>query len=239
METIFGWTESPSPCEYSPEFACGCEYLYVGELGADEYLAQLKAGWRRFGRTLFRLLCTQCGACRPLRIDVARFQPNRSQRRCCARNHGNVRLDFGIPSVTAEKVALLDRFHADRTATRGWPPHDAGDAEGYFMAFVDNPFPTQEWRYFVGKELVGVGYVDELASGLSAIFFMHEPTHRERSLGTWNVLSLIDRAAALGLPYLYLGNYTPHCASLAYKAHFEPCETLERDGTWRAHVRGK
>ena len=74
----------------------------------------------------------------------------------------------------------------------------------HLMAWVDN-------------KLVGVGYVDHLpsvtapqsshripldvvsarasysiAGGLSAIYFFYDPEERDRSLGTWNVLCLID-----------------------------------------------
>ncbi len=70
---------------------------------------------------------------------------------------------------------------------------------------MSNPFPTQEWCYFLDDVLVGVGYVDELSGGLSAIYLARDPEYRDRSLGTWNVLCLLDRASALGLPYVYLG----------------------------------
>ena len=45
----------------------------------------------------------------------------------------------------------------------------------YAESFVDNPFVTQEWQYRVGEKLVGVGYVDHLPEGLSAIYFYYDP----------------------------------------------------------------
>ena len=207
--------------------------MYVAALDPDEYMAYLLAGWRRFGRMLFRLRCRACNSCRSLRVDAFRFCPDRGQRRCRKANEGTVRLDIGPPAVTPTKLALLDRFHAERSETRGWPVHDPGSVEEYVASFVENPFPTQEWCYWLDDMLIGVGYVDVLAGGLSAIYFAHDPAHHHRSLGTWNVLSLLHQARALGLPHVYLGYCVAGCPSLEYKVRFRPNQMLDPDGSWR------
>lgn len=233
MKKAFHWTEAPSRCDYLADRLACRECVYVTDLKREEYMAYLLAGWRRFGRTLFRPRCRACSACRSLRVDAAQFRPDRSQRRCRRVNEGTVRLLIDVPSVTPEKLALFDRFHDARTATRGWPCHDPNDVDGYVATFIDNPFPTQEWCYFQNDVLVGVGYVDELAGGFSAIYFAHDPDYQDRALGTWNVLNLIDRACELGLPHVYLGYYVAGCPSLAYKARFRPNQTLDAEGHWR------
>jgi arginine-tRNA-protein transferase len=83
--------------------------------------------------------------------------------------------------------------------------------------------------------LVGVGYVDRLPRSLSAIYFYHDPDERKRSLGTFNILSLIDRAQQWQLPYVYLGYYVAGCRSLEYKARFRPNEVLNSHGQWVAY----
>jgi arginine-tRNA-protein transferase len=232
MKSYARGKEPASLCVYLPDQVCRKEYLCVTALERDEYMALLLAGWRRFGRTLFRPRCPACSACRSLRVDPVRFRPDRSQRRCRKRNEGEVRLEIGSPSVTREKMALFDRFHEERSEARDWPAHGPETAWDYAARFVDNPFPTQEWRYSLDGTLVGIGYVDELPGGLSAIYFGYEPVHRARSLGTWNVLSLIDRARALGLPHVYLGYCVQGCPSLEYKGRFRPHELLDVDGRW-------
>ncbi len=233
METIHRSTEPPSPCSYQPDHICQREYLWVSKLDPNEYMAYLLAGWRRFGHTVFRQVCSGPGACRSLRVDAARFRPDRSQRRTRIANEVAVRLRIGTPAVTAEKVALFDRFHADRAESRGWSPYEPGDLKDFARSFVFNPFPTQEWCYSIDDKLVGVGYVDELSAGLSAIYFVRDPEHPNRSLGTWNVLCLLDRATALGLPHVYLGYHSDRCPSLDYKARFRPNQCLDLDGKWR------
>jgi arginine-tRNA-protein transferase len=233
MKTLVRGNEAPGACPYLPGQTARKQYMYVTALDRDEYMALLLAGWRRFGRTLFRPRCPRCSACQSLRVDPLRFRPDRSQRRCRARNDGEVRLVIGEPSATRAKTALFDRFHGERADTRGWPVHAAETLAEYAARFVDNPFPTQEWCYYVGETLAAVGYVDDLPGGLSAIYFGYEPEYRDRSLGTWNVLSLIDRARALGLPHVYLGYCVLGCPSLAYKARFRPHEVLGADGRWR------
>jgi arginine-tRNA-protein transferase len=239
MESIVRWTESPGPCQYRPDHNCRLEYVLVSALTPDEYMGYLLAGWRRFGHTIFRQTCLGPGSCRPLRIDAARFVPNRSQRRTRTANERVVQLRIGTPAATPEKVALFQRFHAERSQTRGWSTYGRRASAEFTRSFAVNPFPTQEWCYYLDGALVGVGYVDELAGGLSAIYFVRDPRYRGRSLGTWNVLNLLDRASALGLPHVYLGYYVDGCPSLQYKANFRPNEYLDPDVHWRLTGKGE
>jgi arginine-tRNA-protein transferase len=167
-----------------------------------------------------------------VRVPVGKFSPDRSQRRCLAANDGEVKLVIGTPEVTDEKLDLYDRFHAFQSAHVGWPYHGPKDASAYSESYVENPFATLEWRYYLGDKLVGVGYVDSLPGGFSAIYFYHDPEQRRRSLGTYNVLMLLRKAAQWRLPYLYLGYFVSGCRSLEYKVRFRPHELLHPDGRW-------
>jgi leucyl-tRNA---protein transferase len=233
MESLFHFVTPPSPCGYLPNELASTEYEHVAELKPQEYLARLDQGWRRFGGMMFRPRCLACNQCRSLRVLVDRFRPNRSQRRNKQINAREVELIVGRPSVTEEKLRLYDQFHAYQTNVKNWPAHPAKDAESYVDSFIDNPYPIEEWRYLVDGRLVGVGYVDPLPRGLSAIYFFYEPSQSYRGLGTWNVLSLIERAGLLEIPFVYLGFYVADCPSLAYKARFRPHERLDPDGIWR------
>jgi len=233
MESNFRFHAPPSPCGYLPNEVWQLDYEGVNLLTPEEYEGRLVQGWRRFGSTLFRPRCPSCQACQSVRVLADRFRPNRSQRRCRRLNEGEIRLQIGVPSAARAKLELYDRFHAHQTLAKGWPLHPARDAAGYIDSFVNNPFPVQEWCYWLGDRLVGVGYVDDLPGGLSAIYFFHDPDLRDRSLGTWNVLSLLEQAARRKTPHLYLGYYVPGCRSMEYKAGFSPNQVLGPDGQWR------
>lgn len=229
MESIVRTLSPEHSCAYLPEERARIEHSWVLHMSPTEYRDAMLAGWRRFGRSLFRPRCAGCRACRSLRVDVARFRPDRSQRRARKANERDVALSIGAPTISLEKLDLYDRYHAYQAGARGWPAHGEEDPASYRESFVDNPFPTQEWCYRLDDELVGVGYVDDLPGGLSAIYFFHDPAHRPRSLGTWNILSLIDEARRRRLPHVYLGYYVADCGSLAYKARFAPNQVLDVD----------
>jgi arginyl-tRNA--protein-N-Asp/Glu arginylyltransferase len=243
METLFRYVAPPSQCGYLHDRLATMEYNYVGELTPDEYLCLMLDNWRRFGHMLFRPQCETCNACRSLRIVVPAFRPDRSQKRCRRANEGVVELRIGKPDVSKPKLALYDRYHAFQSDNKDWPRHTPRDPSSYAESFVQQPFPVEEWCYYLNGKLVGVGYVDELARppagweasacGLSAIYFFYEPRCRERSLGTWNVLCLIEEAARRGLPYVYLGYFVEGCASMAYKVRFVPNQLRHGDGFWR------
>jgi arginyl-tRNA--protein-N-Asp/Glu arginylyltransferase len=233
VESLFTFDTLPGPCGYLPDQTWSLHYEVVGEISPREYLERLKSGWRRFGFSLFRPECPTCRRCQSLRVPVATFKPNRSQNRAVAANDGEIQLIIGEPSVTAPKLELYDRFHRFQHANKGWPQHGEENPGAYIESFVDNPFPTEEWCYFLDNELVGVGYVDCLPEGLSAIYFFYDPEERGRSLGTYNVVSTIREAARRQLPHVYLGYFVEGCRSLEYKGRFQPNETIHPDGNWR------
>lgn len=236
MQTLFTFVSPPTTCGYLPDRKWQLRYEITGNITSAEYAARMQAGWRRFGYSLFRPECPSCTQCRSLRVDVPTFRPNQSQKRVRKLNAGKVRVAIGKPTVTAEKLALYDRYHQFQSTAKGWPEHHAETATDYLESFVENPFPTQEWCYSIGDRVVGVGYVDALPVGLSAIYFFYDPDLRDRSLGTWNVLSVIAGAAEQQLPHVYLGFYVSGCRSLEYKANFRPNETLQPEGSWKTFV---
>jgi arginine-tRNA-protein transferase len=167
--------------------------------------------------------------CQSLRVPVASFRPSESQRRAWKRNVGNVTIRVGQPAVSPDRLDLFARFHEHGHSAKGWPE----PSEQSLDVFLRNPWDTEEWTYYLGDRLIAVGYVDVLAEGLSAIYFFWDPDERPRSLGTFNILSMIAAARDRGLPHVYLGYYVEGCRSLEYKARFRPNEMLI-GGEWRA-----
>lgn len=227
MESLVRFITPPARCEFLPDRQRQLEYDIVRRISRTEYMELMRDGWRRFGHAIFRHACSSCRMCQSLRVPVATFRPDRSQSRAWKANH-DVRLEIGEPALTHEKQALFDAFHRHQHDAKGWPVQTGGET----ASFVDNPFPTEEWRYFLQDRLIAVGYVDALPEGLSAIYFFYDPAERERSLGTFNVMSVIASARERGLPHAYLGYYVAGCRSLEYKGRFKPNEILDDQGAW-------
>jgi len=224
MKSLFVFHSPPGPCGYLPDRTWTLRYELVGELTATEYEARMAAGWRKFGRSLFRPECPNCTDCQPLRIDPNRFVPGKTMKRVKKLNSGALTLTIAEPSVTAEKLELHDRFHRFQSDSKGWPFHGEKSASDYSDSFVDNPFPVEEWRYELDGRLAGIGYVDALPASLSMIYFFYDPELRDRSLGTFNVLKGLDEAKRRKLGHVYLGYFVDGCRSLEYKARFGPNE---------------
>jgi len=161
---------------------------------------------------------------------VATFRPNPSQRRAWKRNQTELTVRVGPPALSPERVDLWARFHRHGHETMGWPV-EAGGEPGILL---ENPFRTEEWTYYVGSRLVAVAYVDAVPAALSAIYCYYDPSEKDRSLGTFNILSLLASARERELPHVYLGYYIAGCRSMEYKRRFRPNEVLQPNGTWEA-----
>jgi arginine-tRNA-protein transferase len=228
MQSLFTYVSPPEACRYLPDQVWQLEHELMLQIRPGEYMERLRQGWRRFGHAVFRPVCPSCRRCQSLRVPVATFRPNESQRRAVKANRADVTIVVGTPRVSPTRRRLYARFHRQQQEAKGWPAQEDDDLQ----AFLHNPFPTQEWSYFRGGRRIAVGYVDALPDGLSAIYFIYDPAERRRSLGTFNVVSLIAAARERGLPHVYLGYYVEGCRSLEYKARFTPNEVLRPDGTW-------
>jgi arginyl-tRNA--protein-N-Asp/Glu arginylyltransferase len=222
--------EPPGPCSYLPEERSSLEQMVMTDVTAAEFEAMLSRGWRRFGPVYFRPMCEACAECVTLRIPIATFRPNRSQRRAraaCAR----FRVEVGPPRVDEERLALYHAWHAWREKAREWQSSELG-ARDYFLQFAF-PHPcAREVAWYDdeaegGSRLIAVGICDETADSWSAAYFFYHPDYAQYSLGTANVVKQVEIARERGLPHLYLGYLVKGCASLRYKGMFRPHELLE------------
>ena len=220
--------EPPRTCAYLPDRDAQLEIRVQIDVTAVELEAMLSRGWRRFGPVYFRPACASCGECVTLRVDVGAFAPSKSQRRA-ARNAAALRRVVSVPFVDEERLALYHRWHAQREEARGWDPSEL-DPERYATDFA---FPHPAVREVAfrdpsdGDRLVGLGIYDETPNALSAVYFFWDPERAPASLGVANVVTLIEEARTKGMPHVYLGYRVLGCASLMYKARYEPHELLE------------
>jgi arginine-tRNA-protein transferase len=72
---------------------------------------------------------------------------------------------------------------------------------------------------------------DRQSDGLSMIYSFYDPDHEGRAgLGNFIILDHIRRAAAEGLPYVYLGYWVEGSPRMQYKVRYRPLERLTREG---------
>lgn len=190
------------------------------------YHSFMDLGYRRLGSVYYRPACRGCQECRPLRVRVEEFQPSRSQRRCLERNR-DVVVEVGAPEATAEKHDLYRRYLEAR--------HD-GQMDGSWSelkdSLYDTPPTTLELCYRAEGRLLAVGLADAEPRALSAVYCFFDPGEEARSLGTLNVLRLIEECRRRGVPHLYLGYWVAGSPKMAYKASFRPHELLDDEGRW-------
>jgi arginine-tRNA-protein transferase len=236
MLVLHQFLTDPETCPYLLEERASLEYSYTPYLTPEEYEGLMNRGYRKFGPMLFRPLCPACTACRPIRIPVERFRPDRSQRRAWKRNQ-DLEVRLREPQVDEERLALYHRYHAWRSRSKGWPRTER-DAEDYRFGFLDNPLPAREITLWEGDLLRAVVLTDLTPNVVSGVYHYHDPDLSDRSLGTYCMLRTIDLARELGKRWAYFGFYVAGCGSLEYKARFRPCEIMGADGMWREHSPG-
>jgi arginine-tRNA-protein transferase len=217
----------PSPCPYLPGRDSRLVALHPERLSPGVYRLFLDLNFRRLGSVVYRPSCEGCQECRQLRVDVARFRPTRTQRRCLRRN-ADVAARSGRPEPTAEKHEVYRRYLEAR--------HDgqmSGSWEEFQEFLHEAPRFTREVVFRVGERFLGAGIYDAVPGALSAVYFYFDPDLGYRSPGTLNVLWLVEECRRLGAPWLYLGYRVAGSPSMSYKARFSPHELLFDDGQWR------
>ena len=215
------------PCSYLP--GRKARTLFVDPLArmdSTTYQALVDQGFRRSGAHVYRPACRGCARCVPVRIPVAAFRPNRSQRRNWARNAQDLRIVETPATFDRGHFALYQRYLAGRHPDGSMA--DDTSLESYRRFLVD-PWggETRFLELRAAERLVAVAVTDYLPRGLSAVYTFFDPDQPERGLGTFAVLAQIDAAVRLGLSYVYLGYWIAESRKMAYKARFEPLEAWD------------
>jgi arginine-tRNA-protein transferase len=197
-------------------------------IDAHAYSALIRAGFRRSGQFTYRPHCEHCRACVPVRVDVARFVPNRTQRRCLKRSqHLSARF---LPLDFKEAHYALYRSYLGSRHAGGGMDRDGPDQYTQFLLSSNVDSAMVEFRD--GNELVMVSVLDQVEDGISAVYTFFDPAREQLSPGVYGVLWQIELAKRLELPYLYLGYWIAESRKMAYKKQYPPLEGLV-DGRWQ------
>jgi arginine-tRNA-protein transferase len=219
----------PVTCSYLPDQVAVTVFADPSApMNKTLYSALVDRGFRRSGNHVYMPYCPNCDHCIPARIPVARFRPNRSQRRTMQRN-ADLRVRR-VETVFDEKhFDLYRRYMTRRHAGSGM---DDYSPEQYISFLACSWGETCLYEFLLYDAVVAVASVDHLDNGLSAVYTFYDPDLTDRSLGTFAVLWQVEETARLGLPYVYLGYWIKQCGKMRYKATFQPLE-IHRNGRWR------
>jgi arginyl-tRNA--protein-N-Asp/Glu arginylyltransferase len=216
-------------CPYLPGRVASDRAIWAGSIPAELYERFMDAGFRRSGKLLYQPACRGCRACMSIRVPVAEFKPDKSQRRCLRKN-ADLIVTHGPPACSPEKFELY------RDYLRLW--HGRADVESSkaFESFLyDSPMDTTiefEYRAPSGR-LLAVGICDQCPSSLSSVYVYFDPQESARGLGTFAGLHEIGFASNSGALYYYLGYWVRGCGAMEYKQNYRPNEILHPDGMWR------
>lgn len=219
----------PAPCPYLKGRIEQRVVVALDDTPSGIFDRLSQTGFRRSHAYAYRPACPGCNACVPIRIPVATFAPDRTQRRVFKRN-ADLSASEKPAIATREQYGLFKAYVTDRHSDGDMAQMTHGDFRSMIEDAVDGT-RLIEHRDAEGK-LVAVVLTDRLADGLSAVYSFFDSTQPQRSLGTHVVIELVERARAEGLPYVYLGYWISGSRKMAYKTRYRPAEVMV-DGSWR------
>lgn len=229
LSAIQLYLTAPYPCSYLEDQEARSQVATPSFLITPQVFSELvQQGFRRSGTFTYRPHCDTCRECVPVRINIADFSTNRSQRRSWKQHLG---LDATLHTLEdqAEYFALYQRYQYSRHRDGGM---DNDDQEQYRSFLLQSHVDSMLVEFREGGVLRMVSIIDVLEDGLSSVYTFFEPDIAGSSFGTFNVMWQIELCRKLQLPYLYLGFWIKQSQKMAYKANFHPLQGLLR-GTWQ------
>ena len=228
---------APSPCPYLPDRHERKVFTHlVGDRAEPLNDLLTQGGFRRSQNIAYRPACEGCRACVSVRVAVNEFRWTKSLKRVLKANASLDRRER--PALPSSEQYSLFRAYLDSRHT------DGGMADmtvlDYAMMVEDTHVDTRLVEYRRGGServrgpLIACALTDVLTDGLSMVYSFFEPDAAAESLGTFMILDHIQRAAAMGLPYVYLGYWVSGSDKMSYKTRFQPQEHLTPTGWVRA-----
>lgn len=215
------------PCNYLPNRqAINLLADPTVPITARMYGQLIDYGFRRSGNYIYRPHCHGCNACVPVRLPVAEFRPNRSQKRTWRRNQ-DLDARCVAPAYNEEHFRLYQRYLGGRHSG------SAMDGREQYLDFLTSPYiNTALYEFRLQGRLLAVAVVDQLPQGLSAVYTFFDPAQSARGLGNYAVLWEIHEAERKKLDWLYLGYWIKECRKMNYKDQYRPIEVY-RNKQWK------
>jgi leucyl-tRNA---protein transferase len=188
-------------------------------------------GWRHFGIVFVRYHTSVHGGqpftVLPLRIDLQRFAPSRSQKRVLAKNR-DAEIIIRPSSVDAEKEVLFEKH---RLRFEENVPTSLYNFLSNMPASL--PCTNLELCVYIGGRLSGVTFLDVGARAISAVYAMFDPAQAKRSLGIFMMLQSLRFALERGCRYYYPGYAYEEPFAYDYKKRFTGLEYLDWTAGWK------
>lgn len=184
------------------------------------YTKLVENGFRRSGEHLYQPYCEKCSECIPIRIPVNDFNPSRNQKRALKSNQ-----DLTVNIINAifleEHFLLYRKYLSTRHAGAGMDNPTEEDYQNFLWSSWSD---TKLFEFRLDKKLIAIAVVDELQTAYSAVYTFFDPKLKQRSLGKYAILYLIDYTIENGFNWLYLGYWIAGCNKMNYKIDYQPAE---------------
>jgi|SRR5215813_4308922 len=192
----------------------------------DELWSQ---GWRHFGTYFFRYSIALHGnrfcTVMPLRIDLQRFIPSRSQKRIRAKNR-DLEVIIRDTRIDWEKEQLF--FQHRYRFTENVPESLYNFISGSSVI----PCRNVEICCYASGKLLAASFLDIGGHSTSAVYAMFDLDEAKRSLGIFTMLEAIRYSAELGCRYYYPGYAYFEPSVYDYKKNFNGLEYFDWQKGW-------
>ena len=220
------YTTAPYACSYlSGQLARSQVATPSHKIDATIYSDLVGIGFRRSGVFTYRPSCDSCSACTPVRIDVEKLMPSRSQKRAVGR-HANLVATMTYLKNSAEHYDLYLKYQSARHNGGGM---DKDSKEQYRHFLLQSNVDTKLIEFRDANKVVAVSIIDQLEDGLSAVYTFFDTAEKSASYGTYSICWQLYLCKTLGLRYLYLGYWIEDSKKMSYKKRFRPLESLVQD----------
>ena len=219
-------TALPKPCPYIPGNKEHLLFTDLTKFVSKKILEKLVSeGFRRSENIFYKPNCKNCKSCISTRILVKDFLYSKKFKRIIKKNYD---LNYKIikPKTNRNQFKLFKNYLKLR--------HTKGDMTD--MTYLDfrtmleiSPVDTKILHVYKKNNFIGAILYDVYENSFSANYSFFNPKYKNRSLGTFLILKLIEQAKKEKKKYLYLGYYVKECRKMSYKINFKPIEILKNN----------
>lgn len=217
------------------------EFLEREEMSLKDWEHLLSSGWDRVGQyffhrryDLFQSVLTEnliAFELMPLRYGLEDFTFSKSQRIIKKRNADLKRI-YRPSFVDTEKLELFDKWYNSRF-------HSFGSIFTW-VSGNDLPFPTFEVALYKEDKLIACSFFDITETAQYSTLAMYDPDEKERSLGTYTLISEIEYGIANQKKYHYPGHAYSQKSVYDYKKRFNNMECFDWEiAAWTSLTRLK